>query len=67
MLGKNGARLELEPEGRAESAARFFDPYDSPRLVENDQPRADVERGDIDDLAIGADRDFCCAAADTAS
>ena len=63
-FGKNCAGLELKPERRANPAARFFKPHDSPLLVENDQPGADVKRGDVDDLAIGANRDFCGTAAD---
>ena len=64
VFGEHRARLELQAELGAEAAAGFLEPHDAARVVEHDEPRADVERGDVDHPAVGADRDLRGAAAD---
>ena len=46
MFGEHRAGLELQTEIRAEAATGFFEPDNPARIVEHDQPRADVECGE---------------------
>src|SRR5262249_57804029 len=64
LLGEEGTRLEIKSDCRAEAAGGIFCPHDPAFLAENDEPGADVERGDIDDLAVGANGNLGGAAAD---
>ena len=52
------------PSFGAEAAAGLLDAHDPAVRLETDEPRADIERGEVDDLAVGADRDLGGAAAD---
>ena len=61
---KRRAELEADAELGGEAAAGLLDAHDAAARVEADQPRADVERGEVDHPAVGADRDLRGAAAD---
>ena len=54
------SRPSSAPKRRPASSSRTI----LPSRLEHDQPRADIERGDVDHLAVGADRDLRGAAAD---
>ena len=58
------ANLEIDAELGAEAAASLLNAHDAANRVEAEQARADVEGGEIDHPAVGADRDFRRAAAD---
>ena len=65
-----GFRLEhradrkINPELRAETPAGLFEARDATACIETHQPRADIDRREVDHLAVGADRDLRRAAAD---
>ena len=61
---KHRAKLELEAELRAELPSGLFDARDASLLVGDNQASPDIDRGQIDHLAVGADRDLRRAAAD---
>ena len=58
------ADLEADAVRGGEAAAGLLDARDAAVGIEADQARADVERGDVDHAAFGADRDLRGAAAD---
>ena len=58
------AEFELEPELGAELPARFLERVMRPALVGHHKTCADIDRGQVDHLAVGADRDLRRAAAD---
>ena len=56
--------LQIEAQLLAVAPAGVFDARDFPVGLQADQPRADIDRGNVDHLAVGADRDLRGAAAD---
>ena len=56
--------LQIDAELGAVAPAGVFDARDLSVRLKADQPRADIDRGKIDHLAVGADRDLRGAAAD---
>ena len=62
--GQWRAQVELEAELGAETAAGLLDAHDPTGLIEAHKPGAHVDRGEIDHLAVGADRNLRSAAAD---
>ena len=64
LRAQRRAELELDAELGGEAPAGFLDAHDRAAVVEADEPRADVDRGEVDHLAVGADRDLRGAAAD---
>ncbi len=61
---KRCADRKVDAEFGAKAAAGLLHPHDPVFRIEADQPRADIERGEVDHLAVGADRDLGGAAAD---
>ncbi len=61
---ERGADFEVEAEVGAEAAARFLQARNPARLVGAHQPRADIDRGDGDHLAVSTHGDLRGTAAD---
>ena len=61
---KRGADLQLDPELLRKTPRRLLDPRDAPRRIEADEPRPDIDGGQIDHAALAADRNLRGAAAD---
>ena len=65
VLGRErAAELELDAELGGKAPAGLLDAHDAAGVVEADEARADVDGGEVDHLAVGADRDLRGAAAD---
>ena len=64
LRSERAADVEVDTELGGEAPAGFLDASDLSVDVETDQPRADVDSGQIDHLAVGADRDLGGAATD---
>ena len=61
---QHAADLQIDAELRAVAPAGVFDARDLAVRLKTDEPRADIDRGNVDHLAVGADRDLGGAAAD---
>src|SRR5205085_3700476 len=61
---QHAADLQIDAELLAVAPPGLFHAGDLAIRFETDQPRADVDRGEIDHLAVGADCDLRGAAAD---
>ena len=64
LVGELKTEIELEAKIGAEAAAGFLQPHDLVLLIEHDEPRADIDRGDVEHLAVRAHGDLRGAAAD---
>ncbi len=64
LLAEHHAGFEFQSKLGAEAAAGFFEPHDAAFVIEHDQARADIDRGDVGHLAVGAYGDLRGAAAD---
>ncbi len=58
------AKRERDAKLGGEAAPGFLDANDPAVVVDADEPRADIDSGEVDHLAAGADRDLGGAAAD---
>ena len=61
---EHAAHLQIDAELLAVTPPGFFHAGNLSVRLKTDQPRADIDRGEIDHLAFGADRDLRGAAAD---